>query len=40
MVAVVAEVYLDVFSNYKQLTVDGGPLTAAGRFYFLLTQLC
>ena len=25
--------------NYKQFTVDGGPLTAAGRFYFLLLQL-
>jgi hypothetical protein len=40
VVEVVAEVSLTFFCNYKQFTVDGGPLTAAGRFYFLLTQLC
>lgn len=34
-----AEVELAVFCNYKQFTVDGGPLTAARRFYFLLLQL-
>jgi hypothetical protein len=39
MAVVEAEVYLHVFSNYEQFTVDGGPLTAAGRFYFLLLQL-